>query len=286
MLLKLFKYDFKNVAKLALPMSLAALLTSILASLSIRFAFAAFESENDMLMSTVWVVCLFMILTWIIAMAAYGIGVLFAVVRRYYTHFFTDEGYLTFTLPCTTSTHFTSKILNGLLWDAISSVVIVACAVIVILGIPNINLGADFGMEYYLFDSIKETFAADISTASVVRTVLEMIITSISSLLILYIAVTIGAMLASKHKILASVGFYFAISWSFGLIKMVATLIPHFTMFSNYDFLLYSNPEEIERMQNITGWVTTSITLGLHITAIVVFYFLNRHFLKKKLNLA
>jgi len=284
MLLKLFKYDFKSVAKLALPMTLAILLTSILASLSIHFTFAAVESDNDILMSTVSAVCVFMIITWIIAVIAYGIGVKFAVVRRYYTHFFSDEGYLTFTLPCKTSTHFMSKILSGLLWDALSSIVFVVCVVIVVLGIPNINVGADFGVEYYLFDIITSLY--DYDAVSIVINIFEGIVTSVSGLMILYIAVTIGAMLASKHKVLASVGFYFAISWSFGLIEIVATLVPQFAMFNNIDYLVSTGVEEIERMQNITTVVTTSITFGLHIIAILVFYFLNRHFLKKKLNLA
>ncbi len=288
MLLKLFKYDFKNVAKLALPMSLVLILTSILASLSIHFTFAAVDSENGMLMTTVSVLCIFMVFTWIIATVAYSIGVLFTVVRRYYTHFFTDEGYLTFTLPCKTSTHFTSKILTGLLWDFISSMVVIGCVIIVILGIPNVNLGGDFGYEYLLFDAIKDMLSVfvDFETTSVVLSIVTAIVQSVSSLLILYIAVTIGAMLAAKHKVLASVGFYFAISWSFGLIEMVATLVPQFAMFGNYDYLVSTSLTEIERMQNITTIVTSSITLGLHITAIVVFYFLNRHFLNKKLNLA
>ena len=106
MLLKLFKYDFKSVARIALPMSLAMLLTSVLAALSIHLTFASVKSDNDMLMQTVSALCIFMVITWLIVVVAYGIGVKFVVVRRYYTHFFTDEGYLTFTLPCKTSTHF------------------------------------------------------------------------------------------------------------------------------------------------------------------------------------
>lgn len=279
MLLKLFKYDFKNVAKIGLPISLVMLLTSGLASISVLFFFATFETENEILAETVSAVCLFMMLTWVIAIIAYNIGITIIIVYRYYSHFFTDQGYLTFTLPCKVSTHFSSKILNGVLWKLISSVVTVGSALIVVLGLSNATFINDYTFKYLFFEAFSGMF--EVMYVSFIQEIIASVISSISGLLILYIAVTIGAMVANKHKVLASIGFYFAISWGFSLIETLAKLIPQFIVFSNIDDFI-----EYEKMLEVSGWITTGITLGLHLTAIVVFYLLNRRFLNKKLNLA
>lgn len=295
MLLKLFKYDFKNVAKIGLPISLVMLLTSGLAAVLWWFISIAFETENEMLADTIMVVSLFMMFTWVIALVVYSIGIKFLVVYRYYTHFFTDQGYLTFTLPCKTSSHFKSKILNGLLWDLISSVVVVCCVGIVLLALPSdINFGERIWDAFSLYTMFDNNMLMT-PEIQVIQKVIELVFTSISELMILYIAVTIGAMVANRHKILASIGFYLAISWTFSLIETLATIIPKFTMLANYDYYMFEayNPgitsdwfEQYQRMYNTAGWITTGITLGLHLTAIVVFYLLNRRFLNKKLNLA
>ena len=294
MLLKLFKYDFKSVAKIGLPLSLIMLLTSVMGAGSVWVIYTTFETENNMLADAVMIIALFMALTWIIALVAYSIAIKFIVVYRYYTHFFTDQGYLTFTLPCKSSTHFKSKILNGLLWDLISSLVLICCVVIVVVALPT---GAEFSdklWDSFQFYTMFDNNVYMTPVIQIIQKIIETVVTSVSGLMILYIAVTIGAMVAKKHKIAASVGFYLVISWGFSLIETLATIIPKFAMLANYDYYMFDSYnyatsawyDQYERMYNTAGWITTGITLGLHLTAIVVFYLLNRRFLNKKLNLA
>ncbi len=58
-----------------------------------------------------------------IAIFTSGTGIMLYI--RYYMHFFTDQGYLTFTLPVKRSTHFWSKAVSGMIYllcaSAISS---------------------------------------------------------------------------------------------------------------------------------------------------------------------
>ena len=60
----------------------------------------------------------------ILILVAFAVISSIIVFVRYYKHFFSDEGYLTHTLPVKTSTHMFSKTWSTLLWVIITTVAV------------------------------------------------------------------------------------------------------------------------------------------------------------------
>jgi hypothetical protein len=60
---------------------------------------------------------------------------LFLVARHFYTNIYSDEGYLTMTLPATVTQHIISKTVSGFIWLMINALVmLIGVALIVFLG--------------------------------------------------------------------------------------------------------------------------------------------------------
>ena len=82
------------------------------------------------------------VLTYIICLAALSLCVTLCTVIRFYKNFFTDEGYLMFTLPVKTSDLILSKTLVAVIWRLISFLFIILS----VFGIASVGVS-------YLSDS-------------------------------------------------------------------------------------------------------------------------------------
>lgn len=94
----------------------------------------------------------------------------------------------------------------------------------------------------------------------------------VHSVFMLFLAVTIGSIVAKKHKILASVGFYYIIN------SIVSTIMTAFTM------ICVTNSVEVEDPYIALQVVFVSGIVFFAILSIAEFLIINA-FLKKKLNL-
>ena len=89
------------------------------------------------------VACVLLIMTGVGAVAICSAGSLFFLVYRFYKRCFTDEGYLTFTLPVTTHQILLSSFLNTIIGELIMLVAVclsVAIAVLLFLAAFPENL--------------------------------------------------------------------------------------------------------------------------------------------------
>ena len=152
------------------------------------------------------------------AVAICTAGSLFFLIYRFYKRCFTDEGYLTFTLPVTNHQILLSSLLNtivGELLVILSCVVAVAIAFFLFLIAANYQVNwADLWVQWSdAWQQIVESFWKNADQFALVG--FSGIVGAISELILLMTAVTIGALIARKHKILAAVGVYYGI----GLVK-------------------------------------------------------------------
>ena len=213
------------------------------------------------------VACVLLIMAGIAAVAICSAGSLFFLIYRFYKRCFTDEGYLTFTLPVTTHQILLSSLVNTIIGELIMIVAVclsVGIALLLFLAaFPENLIWADVSV------GLKEAFSQMWASLQEHMDILSSmtitgIIGALSELIVLMLAVTIGAMIAKKHKILAAVGVYYGIS-----------LVQSFALtFSN---LAVASEENILRLFSATS--ITSLVIG------VGGYFLMHYLADKKLNL-
>lgn len=161
------------------------------------------------------VVCILLMVAGVMAVAICGAASVFVVIWRFYKSRFTDEGYLTFTLPVNNHQLLLSSILNsifGVLLVILACFAAVAIAfVLVFLAFPQEFLWADVWVSWesarqQLWDSFVKN-AREFGLFG-----FSMMSSALSQLIVLMLAVTVGSLIAKKHKILAAVGVYYGIS--------------------------------------------------------------------------
>lgn len=121
MLGKLIKYDLKSTSRILVIIHVFL----ILSALFMRFLITG-RVEEDLLMasggSDVFYTLLVMVYTLVIIGACFATCMVVAI--RFYRHLFSDEGYLTNTLPVKRSTHLLAKTISGSLWLCVDMILI------------------------------------------------------------------------------------------------------------------------------------------------------------------
>lgn len=148
---------------------------------------------------------------------------IFYALWRFYRSRFTEEGYLTFTLPVNGHQLMLSSILASILEIlAVLLATAVACVLglgISALGIPWNEAPADFWPRLWeQLGAVWSEFAryGDIA----VQAALMMLLGALSQLIVLMLAVTIGGMAAKKHPILMAIMVYYGISLVWTIIEV------------------------------------------------------------------
>lgn len=124
---KLFKYDFKALMRLLLPVYAALLLSSVFTGISLRNAAEYSEANGDSLfrglmvgnVSTSDTIAGTLIFVYIILIIAAALLTAILVMVRFYKNLIDNEGYMMFAVPVKTSTHIFEKLLSALVWAVI-----------------------------------------------------------------------------------------------------------------------------------------------------------------------
>ena len=130
MLGKLIKHDFRALSRTLFPLQIGilggGLVATILSALSIRLSEASWMGANGsnlMKMLLLGASVTVAVLIGVAIMASMFVT-LILICYHFYRSFLADEGYLTFTLPVSTSKLLWSKLLTGMFWVLINSVVV------------------------------------------------------------------------------------------------------------------------------------------------------------------
>ena len=283
---RLLKHEWKASAGILGILSLAVLGMGIADTVVLRLLLAHSEKMELLsraatafeVMATV-AMSMFLFFS-VVAISLYVIAVQFILLYRFYKNKFTDEGYLTFTLPVKTTHIFWSSFLNMLLWLLISVAVVVIIVFMVVLfgtaesGLINKDIFPVFEQIIYFFVEadwniiLKETGGA----AYLVIMGLTVLVSPFYTLSVPMCCITIGAVLAKKHKILASFGIYYGVNFVVGIITSAATIVPSVFLLANNNVAAY---------YTVSSAIQLVITIGLAMGA----YFMTIHLMKKKLNL-
>lgn len=278
MLRKLLKYDFKSISKLWI------ILTVTIFGLSFPVGYAI-KASNQPREIPVGIEMLSFFGTMILVFGIFAYTILIAILifRRFYKNFFTDEGYLTFTLPAQRKQLLSSKLIFGTLTQSATMFVYIATLFNLInitndesiittenlralLDTLNISLGMGTGVSILYI------------VALILLVIAAFIFANCISVAFLYLCITIASIIAKKNKVLTSVAIYYfsnsALSFIFmifalfgigSLTTWLSTLTPH----QGYIFILLT---------------FVLICIFLAIVSVVLYLILFR-LLDKKLNL-
>lgn len=292
MLGKLIKHDFKSLSRMLLPTLIiivgATLLGTVGLNLMVRNVFNSNSINN-----APWAAILNIISGIVLAFAILGICAAFIFVAvvifyRFYKSCIDNEAYLTFTLPVSASNILWSKLISAVIWLLIGTVVGLLCLFIFL------TFGtADKGLiNYEIIYGIRDIFTSKYMTGSMAWFIVEMIffvlISTVTSVLQIFLALIIGGAVAQKHKLLAGIGFYFAINMVMGIISSII----QFIFVDNMDAIIISSPNDIAGIEAFNAvmtrmsqyFVLPSMILSLLMG--VAFFLLTNYFMKNKLNLS
>ena len=216
---------------------------------------------------------------YVLSIFALTVGSALYFYVRFYRNLYTDQGYLMHTLPVSEHLLICSKAVIAIIWSLIGTVVMA-------VGIGSLMISFIGPMFYDEFPSIRDIYEqidlADINPfylfvyAFLALTLgIGLVVFSVFKG---YAAISIGQ-LASKNKVLASVGAFFGIQI---VLSIVRNIITHSFMFIairidfRWDYLLDDNP-----MVFIYLIVANMVVYGLS----VGFYFITQLIMKNRLNL-
>ena len=296
MFAKCLKYEMKATSRVLVPLLICMLVVSIATAVCLGGLLsnigddivgdavvdlggsseAVTEESDGFKILEVATVILFML--FVCVMIACVIAVFVLMVRRFYTSFFTDEGYLTFTLPVTVDCHLLTKTVSMFIWNAVSYIVIAVSFGILMLGI-YIAMPDFFAIDDYTKRYLEEALAqvSDIFGGTIAFSIIQMIVSTIASCLLLYFSISVGCMLAKKHKIIACIVSYFVIS---GVISQVITIVSEIV----YEQFARNIEATVEN-SNLLAMAVLLIFTILYVVQGIGCYFGTRWILKNKINL-
>jgi len=266
MFAKLLKNEFKTSAGVLGVMSLAALGAGTAGGLMLRYTVnAAAAGREGVMAGMVSSMMIFIIL----GLLAYSFGGGFYLLYQFYRSKFTDEGYLTFTLPVRTWQIFLASLVNILLWTLIIGVVlIVSFALIFLVGLFNsefIEQLREVLMQTY--GIVPESYLTVLPQVPPVLQIAASVLEFVSENVIFMTCITIGAILARRRKLLGALGVYLGYSLISGMVT-TGIMTPY--------------------LQGVSGWTmdTYYILVSLYmLTLSVGGTLLSSWLMKRKLNL-
>jgi hypothetical protein len=218
-----------------------------------------------------------------IAIMASALVTLLLVCYHFYRSFLGDEGYLTFTLPVSTSKLIWSKLLTGMLWTVINAlVVMVTLLIFSVFGTTSNSIANTEVLQAYkmFFTQFLPQAAQYVNVPLMsIEVVVVGVLGLASQMLEIYFAIVIGGQVAKKHRILAAIGMYLLINMGVGMIS--TAFISLVTLGEGLASLsLDTVPQVTNFMTSVFGWY------GVLFAGLAVgFFFLIRSIFKKNLNL-
>ena len=198
-------------------------------------------------------------------------------MARFYRNKFTDEGYLTFTLPVSCHQLLLSTVVNMLLWMLIAAAVLVVSGGMIILigtadkGLFNMEFLREIGDGFRLLGSAYTELGWNVGHT--ILSCLNVALSTLSGIITMLTAITIGAVIAKKHKILAAFGIYYGIN------------IAVSTLSATTSTLVSINSWEASNALSTVD-ITMVFQLILAMVMIVGGYLLTTHLMRNKLNLS
>ena len=216
MLRKLLKYDLQAVFRfwwMAVAVSVA---------ISIVGGYA-FRLENEDHLPNIIASCAALVrFVSLFSAAALLIVSMVLIFIRFYKHFFSDEGYLTFTLPVKRQTLLNSKVIAGFL-SMLASTGVCFLDLLIMAIISTYSPITPAQMQANAEEFITEVQSADLGLLPlhILEFAVMGLLLLLMSVLFLYCCISFGSMIVKKGKLIASIGIYYGANSIFSSVAML-----------------------------------------------------------------
>lgn len=270
------KYEFRAISRIILPMFIVFLCAAMLMSIGFMLdgrVFHLTQSNEDGILTILFGLAEVLIgLGLVLLMAAINIAVFVMIVHRFYVSFFTDEGYLTFTLPLTMDCHLMIKIVSMFLWTILSVIVTLIGSLIIFggvaIGYPDL-IKEILPDAQYAFGIMWESLRAELGMVQIVLWTLSAIVAFIFQSILLYFSIALGCMIFRKNRLLGAIISVFCIDSLYSFLSNIgSSLLVAIGITSETAFL-----------------ITSIIGIVVSIIGIIGLYCSMKYILERKLNL-
>lgn len=285
---KLLKYDLAAVWKVWLIIASVVVGMSVVTSLLIR-GMIEFALAEDTTLYAIMSTILTTLVTgaMIVSYMALLIVVPIMCYFRYYKNFFSDEGYLTFTLPISRKDLYISKVLNTLIFSVGNFLVTILVVGIMCLVIPPATESAPV-INPVVFKFFGQNIAAAWETVGgwlilyFLVSIVLLVLVEFYNIALIYLSITVGATVAKKHKLLAGIGIYM------GATSVLSFFGQFFSLFSvesvaGLIVLIGTRPDPLVNPTIILCMILVGLALA---TLAFILHLITLNTIEKKLNLA
>ncbi len=250
----LVRYEFKNVNKWYLALYAAVLVLSVPIGMQGHYySYVSFKDSQPFLF-------IFLALVFGGLIITLGISTLFLIIKRFKGSVYDRQGYLTLTLPVSEHHIITAKLIGAFIWSLISTAVLLLCVYIILL-----STNSDEVQLSTLLSFVGEHFTG------FSLTVLSFLLNTISGILCIYLAISIGQ-LFNEYRTALAVAAYIGIQIVVGFIELFYR--------SNPGFYFPSTTGGADQFQ--MGIIMTILE---EVILIAIYYLGTYHILKNKVNL-
>ena len=287
MLGKLFKHEWKCTWKVGGMMLLGLVLVSFFGWVSFQAPmWKAIADETRYTGPSIWDLMSFgTLFMYVIMLIGLNYGIIIYMGVRFYRTMYTDEGYLTHTLPVSKHQILVSKILNSGLWVVLMTVGIYLSVFVLVFSmigafIPEGTSWADVWSMVepeigYMDDMFRDVFGMSMN-GYFWMVLLVSLISPFCSMIILFGAISMGQ-LFTKHRVLMAIVCYVGI-------LIVANIISSTmqSIFSVSQMARYTSSNVLAgNYMNVTMWFSAILS----IVEAVILYFVSYYVTSRKLNM-
>ena len=275
---RLLKHEFRASSGIMLLLSGIMLGIGASAGLAVKYlVYYSSEQTDSLALTMLFLAAILFVIFSFIALIAYSIVTWIVLLIRFYRNKYTDEGYLTFTLPVSSHQILLSSYLNIVIWTVVATLVAqLSVGLAILIGASSTELFSPEALKKILSalgtipDFYMEIIDGDVTV--VILSVLNVLITAMGQLMMILMSITLGAVLAKKYKILAAVGLYYVGNMAISMITGV------------YTFTVTFAGVFIDSVNTYSLYILVP-TLILRTAVLIISYIVTIHFMSKKLNL-
>ncbi len=284
MLGKIMKYEWRG---LRFPLLLMAAILGGITVLICAIIFMLNPKLDNAISGFTSIMLVLCFLFYFLGIMVCSLGSMLIIAIRFYKSCYTDNGYLTHTLPVKTTTLLAGKVIMSAIcyllmfvWIGITVVIIGGAAFVHIVNLSGISFSEASSQLFPLLSTIADEFR-DVYGTSLASFaayfIVVAIISAIACTIIVLGCVSLGQLYA-KHRIVGAIIAYFGV-------QIVQQIVSYISSLPIYSRML--STETISANITLSSAVTPSsiVFLVFSVVLAVAMYFINLHMMTKRLNL-
>ncbi len=287
MLGKLLKYEWKG---LQLPFLIMLVVLAGTTILTCGVILTINPKFDETIVGYSVIALIFSIFLYYFGLIGCSLGTTLIVVIRFYKTCYTDQGYLTHTLPVSAKQLLNTKILAAVVTNLLMVVAIVTSIFIIIqVGLHHVFSFVPDYMEYTYAQFYREFIEVFIGAFRefedefgisfglyFVYLIAYGLISLIANIITVFGCVSLGQ-LFTKHRIVGAIAAYF-------IVQFILQILGSFTAIPMYGRMLRGAYQDDITVFGVMS-PTMNMTLLIVVITAVLMYFINLHMMTKKLNL-